>query len=188
MSPEVSGRIGKSLPSTTFLPTKIRLQKETSPVHPSPQQQIPRFPKSEAKPGVSTPGKLSAMASSQTLGSRLVPALLVRSVRASIDFYQRLGFTVTAVVPDEAAPRWAEVTRDGITLQFHDEPPHGTAATPIFSGTFYIFPEDVMSLAEEFRVKVDFAWGPEVMEYGMREFGIQDPDGYFLAFSEPAIE
>lgn len=128
------------------------------------------------------------MASSESLGIRLVPALLVGSVRASIDFYQRLGFTVTAVVPDASVPRWAEVSRDGITLQFHDEPPHGTPATPIFSGTFYIFPEDVTSLAEEFRGKVEFAWGPEVMDYGMREFGIQDPDGYFLAFSEPATD
>jgi len=24
------------------------------------------------------------------------------------------------------------------------------------------------------------------MEYGMREFGVQDPNGYFLAFTEPA--
>jgi hypothetical protein len=33
---------------------------------------------------------------------------------------------------------------------------------------------------------MDFAWGPEVMEYGMREFGVRDPNGYFLAFTEPA--
>lgn len=39
---------------------------------------------------------------------------------------------------------------------------------------------------EELRGKIDFAWGPEVMEYGMREFGVQDPNGYYLAFTEPA--
>lgn len=31
-----------------------------------------------------------------------------------------------------------------------------------------------------------FALGPEVMDYGMREFAIQDPNGYYLAFTEPA--
>jgi hypothetical protein len=41
-------------------------------------------------------------------------------------------------------------------------------------------------LAEEFRGKIEFARGPEAMEYGMREFGVQDPNGYYLAFTEPA--
>jgi hypothetical protein len=71
-------------------------------------------------------------------------------------------------------------------LQFHTDPPHGTPSEPICSGTFYFYSEDVTALAAEFREKVNFAWGPEVMEYGMREFGLQDPNGYYLAFTEPA--
>ena len=62
----------------------------------------------------------------------------------------------------------------------------GTPGTPVFSGTLYVFPENVTALANEYRDKVEFAWGPEVMDYGMREFAVQDPNGYFLAFSEPA--
>jgi hypothetical protein len=46
-------------------------------------------------------------------------------------------------------------------------------------------PTAVAALAEELRGRVEFAWGPEVMDYGMYEFGIQDPDGYYLAFTEP---
>ena len=46
--------------------------------------------------------------------------------------------------------------------------------------------DSVVALAEEWSGKVEFAWGPEVMEYGMREFGIKDPNGYYLAFTEPA--
>jgi hypothetical protein len=30
------------------------------------------------------------------------------------------------------------------------------------------------------------AWGPEVREWGARELGLQDPNGYFLTFTEPA--
>jgi hypothetical protein len=70
-------------------------------------------------------------------------------------------------------------------LQFHTEPPHGTPPTPVCSGTFYIFPENVAALAEELRGKVELAWGPEVMDYGMNEFAVQDPNGYFIAFTEP---
>ena len=36
------------------------------------------------------------------------------------------------------------------------------------------------------RDAVDFAWGPEQMPYGQYEFGIEDPNGYFLAFAEAA--
>jgi len=28
--------------------------------------------------------------------------------------------------------------------------------------------------------------GPEAMDYGMLEFAVQDPDGYFIAFTQPA--
>ena len=103
----------------------------------------------------------------------------------TLGFYQSLGFEVAGCHPDRLHATWAEVVRDGVALQFHTEPPGGTPPTPICSGTFYFYPEDVRALAEEFCGQVDFAWGPEVMEYGMREFGVQDPNGYYLAFTEP---
>jgi catechol 2,3-dioxygenase-like lactoylglutathione lyase family enzyme len=120
------------------------------------------------------------------LNQRLVPALLVKDMAETLAFYQSLGFELAGCHPDQQRATWAEVVRDGVALQFHTEPPCGTPPAPICSGTFYFFPEDVGALAEELRGKVDFAWGPEVMEYGMREFGVQDPNGYYLAFTEPA--
>jgi len=120
------------------------------------------------------------------IGRRLVPALLVRDMGRTLDFYESLGFKVTACYPHRAAATWAEVTRDSVALQFHTDPPHGTPPEPICSGTLYIFPENVTALADEFRGKVNYAWGPEVMPYGMREFAVQDPNGYFIAFTEPA--
>lgn len=126
------------------------------------------------------------MTNPPVLGSRLVPSLLVRDLEATLTFYGRLGFALTGVFPDEDAPIWAEVTRDGIALQFYTDPPKGTPTEPVLSGVLYLYPSDVRALADEFKEIVPFAWGPEVMEYGMREFAIQDPDGYYLAFTEPA--
>ena len=120
------------------------------------------------------------------LGSRLVPSLLVSDLEATLAFYNRLGFTRTGVFPDEDAPIWAEVTRDGIVLQFYTDPPKGTPTRPVFSGVLYVYPSDVRALADEFKDVAPFAWGPEVMEYGMREFAIKDPDGYYVAFTESA--
>ncbi|MEM9292884.1 MAG: VOC family protein [Acidobacteriota bacterium] len=120
------------------------------------------------------------------LSPRLVPTLLVRNLAQTLAFYELLDFRAIGFYPDEQQPTWVEVQRDDITLQFHTEAPKGTPPSPIFSGTLYLYPSDVRALAEELRGKVDFAWGPEVMDYGMRELGIRDPNGYFLAFTEPA--
>lgn len=120
------------------------------------------------------------------VGTRLVPALLVRNMAETLAFYRRLGFETTDWHPSEAEATWAQVRRDGVTLQFHTEAPEGTPPEPVCSGTFYLYPTSVTRLADELRGRVDFAWGPEVMEYGQREFGVRDPNGYYLAFAEPA--
>ena len=121
-----------------------------------------------------------------SLGNQLIPALLTSDMSNTLAFFRRLGFEVTGAAPDEASATWAEITRDGIVIQFHTEPPVGTAPIPIMSGTLYVFPDSVAALAEEFREHVEFAWEPEVMPYGLFEFGIQDPNGYYFAFAEPA--
>jgi catechol 2,3-dioxygenase-like lactoylglutathione lyase family enzyme len=122
------------------------------------------------------------------LGERLVPALLVRDMKETLAFYRKLGFELTGCHPDHGTPSWAEVKRDAVVFQFHTDAPHGTPVTPVCSGTFYLFPESVSALAEEFQGVVEFCWGPEIMEYGMHEFAVQDPNGYFIAFTEPAAD
>lgn len=121
------------------------------------------------------------------LGHRVVPSLLARDLGETIAFYQSvLGFHVTGLHPDERAPRWVELVRDGIAFQFHADPPHGMPPSPILSGTLYLYPSNVEALAAELSGRVPFVWGPEVMEYGMREFAVRDPNGYLLAFTEEA--
>ncbi len=120
------------------------------------------------------------------LQQRLVPALLVKDMDETLAWYRRLGFELTGSDSEEKPVAWAEVARDGVTLQFHSEPPGGTPSKPVCSGTFYFYPDSVDVLADEFRGKVRFEWGPETMDYGMREFGLKDPSGYLLAFTEPS--
>lgn len=120
-------------------------------------------------------------------GARVVPSLLTKDMAATLDFFERLGFRLTGCDAEPATATWAEVSRDDITFQFYTEPPHGTPAGPVCSGTFYVTPARVRDLAREYAARgIPFAWGPEVMDYGMMEFAVQDPNGYFIAFSEPA--
>jgi catechol 2,3-dioxygenase-like lactoylglutathione lyase family enzyme len=122
-----------------------------------------------------------------TLTNRVVPSLLARDLPATVVFYQSiLGFQLTGHHPSATQPVWVEVARDGVVLQFYAEPPKGTPTVPVLSGTLYFHPVSVMSLAAELSGRVPFEWGPEVMEYGMREFAIRDPNGYLLAFTESA--
>lgn len=116
----------------------------------------------------------------------VVPALLVKSMAETLSFYEALGFRLTGCQPERVSAAWAEVTRDSAILQFHTEPPVDTPSHPSLSGTLYFQTNHLDALAAEFRDKVSFAWGPEWMDYGAREFGILDPNGYFLAFTESA--
>jgi len=116
------------------------------------------------------------------MSKRIIPALLTRDMQATLQFYAALGFEVAG---DE---NWAEVSRDGVALQFHSTPPLGTPEQPVMSGTLYFYIGDVDALAAEFGRKASFEWGPEVMPYGLKEFGLRDPNGYYLAFAEGATE
>ncbi len=121
------------------------------------------------------------------LGNRVVPSLLVADMRRTLEFYiEKLGFTQTGFYPIESEPEWTEVRRDEVAIHFYVDAPHATRFSPSCSGTLYFYPDSVEALAVEWQGKVPFVWGPEVMDYGMREFGIRDPNGYYLAFTEPA--
>jgi catechol 2,3-dioxygenase-like lactoylglutathione lyase family enzyme len=115
--------------------------------------------------------------------ARLVPALLSADLERTAAFYTKLGFATEWTDGRNRPAHRLHFERDGICLFFFDEP-LGSEKTPILSGTLYIFPDSVDALAGEWRGKVDFLWGPELMPYGLYEFGIADPDGYNLAFAE----
>jgi hypothetical protein len=108
-------------------------------------------------------------------------------MRRTLDFYvQVLGFTQTGYYPIESNPIRTEVRRDGVAIIFFSESIHGLGDNPAQTGLLYVFPESVDRLAAELQGKVPFLWGPEETEFGVREFAIRDPNGYVIAFAEPA--
>lgn len=67
-------------------------------------------------------------------------------------------------------------------LIFADADNLGTA--PVLSGTIYLFVDDVQGLFDSLPSTVDIAWPLQQMDYGTFEFGIQDNNGYLLAFAQ----
>ena len=111
--------------------------------------------------------------------------LKTTDVAGTIEWYRRVGFEIRGVFPQTGDPTSCEVARDGLILQFlGGETPWPGPAT--FTGTFYLYPDSVDAVFEQIRDHTPPAWGPEVREWGTRELGLQDPNGYFLTFTEPA--
>lgn len=116
--------------------------------------------------------------------SPVMPSLFAPNLPETIRFYlETLGFQQTGSYKEEdGAEIWAEVTLGKARIWFFanalDKQPE-----PAFSGLIYVFVDDVDSLAARLEGKVAFQWGPATQEYGLRELGIEDINGYYLVFA-----
>ena len=119
-------------------------------------------------------------------GPAIGPAaiLKVSSVERSVAWYRALGFDVQPESPAEG-DTWAEVQRDGLVLQLlsGDTPWDGP---PSFTGCFYVHVPSVQRVHDAAAGTVEMAWGIEARPWGALELTLQDPDGYFVTFTQPA--
>ena len=123
--------------------------------------------------------------------SKLTPNLIVASVERSLAFYADiLGFERGMTVPDRSPFVFASVTSGPVELFFNDaaaaikEYPT-FAGRPIgATGTLYIETKDVDALHEQLQSKTKVVMPLVTQFYGVREFAIEDPDGYVITFAE----
>src|SRR5262245_61651943 len=108
--------------------------------------------------------------------------LKTEDMPSTIDWYRRVGFEQRGAFPDDD-PMWCELERDDLVLQFltGDTPWDGP---PALTGCLYVHPASVDAVYEEVKDRVTCEWGVEDREWGARELTLQDPNGYFLTFSE----
>lgn len=120
---------------------------------------------------------------SNSQSALLVLSLLARDLTETKKFYEAVGFCLSGGAPESG---WMELKFGSARLQFYAEAPIGTLGIPSFSGTIYLRVSNVDRIAEALKADFAFEWGPETMDYGLREFALRDPSGYLLAFSAPA--
>ena len=123
--------------------------------------------------------------------NKLTPNLLVANVERSLAFYiDVLGFTRGMTVPDESPFVFASVTSGPVEIFFNDA---ATAINeyPAFGGkpigataTMFIETVGVDALHDRVKSKAKVVMPLETKFYGMREFAIQDLDGYVVTFAE----
>jgi uncharacterized glyoxalase superfamily protein PhnB len=114
--------------------------------------------------------------------------LLVRDVQKALEHYRdALGFTPIVATPEP--PTFALLRRGegAVVLQHADDPsvivPYWTVQSK--TSNVYFWVDDAESLYEEYQgrgAKID--WALYDTPWGTREFGVQDIDGYDLAFSQ----
>ena len=122
---------------------------------------------------------------------KLTPNLVVANVERSLAFYvDTLGFERGLTVPEDSPLVFASVTSGPIEIFFNDtaaavkEYP-GFDGKPIgATGTLFIELEGVNALHERLQGTVKIVMPIETKFYGMREFAIEDPDGYVITFAE----
>ena len=117
--------------------------------------------------------------------------LQCRDLDETINFYtQMLNFTLDATWGPEpdGPPTWCSLDYGPAGIMFT----HGAlddAGGPALTGSLYFYPENVDRLYEALVERGASALlAPMDREYGMRDFAIEDPNGYLLQFGQPLDE
>jgi len=113
--------------------------------------------------------------------NRLIPMLPVRSMPASVDFYEKLGFSIEQRNDDW---RWAMLCFGECRLMV-DESINVHPGIPR-SSVLYLYPDDISEFHKQVRRNGLVAPDLEVTFYGMTEFRIDDPDGNRLWIGQNA--
>lgn len=117
------------------------------------------------------------------------PVLLVRDVVGAANYYRdALGFTYDRFLGDP--PDFVILRRDALHVMLNLAP-EGTAIVPHWKvdpnmWNVYFWVDDVDALFAEFKqrgAKIDYGLCDK--PYDVREFGIQDLDGYDIGFGQP---
>lgn len=112
----------------------------------------------------------------------LRPIISSANFQETVDFYTSiLGFTCDNKNDDWG---WASLHRDDVEIMISVPNDLTPFDKPIFTGSFYINTDKVDEVWDELKEKTKLAYPIENFEYGMREFGIYDNNGYLLQFGQ----
>ena len=122
---------------------------------------------------------------------KLTPNLIVSSVEGSLAFYEGiLGFTRAMTVPDQSPFVFASVTSGPIEIFFNDRASVAKenaqfGGKPLGGGNMmFVELDGVDAYHDAIKSRVKVVMPLVTQWYGMREFAIEDPDGYVITFAE----
>ena len=117
------------------------------------------------------------------------PTLAVRNMKKTIEFYQEsLGFKLGMVFPEVNNPEYADLSRDGMVLMFIPAANLGIGSEEklgIGVNLYMQIDGDIDDYYAELKQRgVKIATEIKDEPYGIRDFTVEDIDGYKLTFNQ----
>jgi len=117
------------------------------------------------------------------------PLLAVRNMKKTIRFYTKsLDFGLGMCFPTPDNPEYADLTRDGMTIMVIPAKNHGIDTREKFGIGVYLYMHidgDIDKYYDELKKKgVKIAADIKDEPFGVRDFTVEDPDGYRLVFNQ----
>ncbi len=114
--------------------------------------------------------------------NNLTPMLETQDMTGTITFYTDvLGFVTENYVPDMG---WASLKFGSINVMFALPNAHRNIPKPVMSGSLYFTTDEVDLIWAQVKERSLICYPIEDFDYGMREFGIYDNNGYLLQFGQ----
>jgi uncharacterized glyoxalase superfamily protein PhnB len=116
------------------------------------------------------------------------PLLAVRNMKETIEFYKNsLGFKLGMCFPDATNPEYADLSKDGMTLMVLPAKDHGISLKEKLGVGVYLYMHIDGNIDEYYqelkrrgvKIAVDIKDEP----YGVRDFTVEDINGYKLVFN-----
>jgi uncharacterized glyoxalase superfamily protein PhnB len=113
---------------------------------------------------------------------QVVPMIHVPDVRATVRWYQSIGFAVTNTFEDEGEMTFAllQYGNSELMLNCGGQP----SAKDRREVDLYVRTDDVEGLYQRLKDHVRVQQGLENTFYGTREFIVRDPNGFWLTFGQ----
>lgn len=111
----------------------------------------------------------------------LRPMLEVNDMEQSIRFYEeKLGF----ICKSRMGKDWAYLQCDEVGIMLSQRFTAEKHPSTFMTGSVYFYTDKVDAIWENLKEKVEISYPIETFDYGMREFGLLDCNGYLLQFGQ----
>ena len=123
---------------------------------------------------------------------KVIPELVVSNTEGSREFYTMLGFVQdNEGILDDKGQQWYSLAMGDATVWLLREDTVEGYDTSLQRGPgvhLYLSVDDVDSLYEKLQGKANIVKEIETQWYGLREFKVEDPDGYIWTINMPVSE
>jgi catechol 2,3-dioxygenase-like lactoylglutathione lyase family enzyme len=117
------------------------------------------------------------------MSQRVIPMLHVPDVRATIEWYTSIGFTLLRHNDESGETNWASLSFDGGEIMLASGGAQSSA--PRREVDLYILTDDIDGVRRTLREPVDIVGEIHDTFYGMRELIIRDNNRFWITFGQP---